>query len=40
MSSKITYLTDIDLNQNYLRKARFENLAEAPQNPVESQSIL
>lgn len=37
MSSKITYLTDIDLNQNYLRKARFENLAEAPQNPVESQ---
>ena len=37
MSTKITFLTDIDLNKNYLRKARFENLAEAPENPVESQ---
>ena len=31
------FLTDIDLNKNYLRKARFENLAEAPENPAESQ---
>ena len=37
MSTKITFLTDIDLNKNYLRKARFENLSSAPDNPVESQ---
>lgn len=31
------YLIDIDLNKNQLRKARFENLAEAPENPAVGQ---
>ena len=31
------YLYDIDLNKNQLRKARFENLAEAPENPAVGQ---
>lgn len=33
----IEFLSDIDLSKAYLRKARFENLAEAPENPKESQ---
>lgn len=37
MSEPIKYLVDIDLNKNYLRKARFENLAEHPSEPAESQ---
>lgn len=33
----IKYVVDIDLNKNYLKKARFENLAEAPADPEEGQ---
>ena len=33
----IKYVVDIDLNKNYLKKARFENLAEAPADPAEGQ---
>lgn len=33
----IKFVADIDLNKNYLRKARFENLDVAPESPAEGQ---
>lgn len=35
--AEIKFVADINLNKNYLKKARFENLADAPADPAEGQ---